>query len=76
MSLETLGVIWHLDHKIPLGLFDLTDLTQQLEAVHFTNLQPLLTQDHIEKTKLDNRIIRTHLLLKGKSCPCPKCSAI
>lgn len=32
---------WHLDHKRPLKLFDLTDHAQALAACHYTNIQPL-----------------------------------
>ncbi len=40
---------WHLDHVIPLSSFDLTDRTQFLKACHYTNLQPLWSNDNIKK---------------------------
>lgn len=33
--------LWHVDHLRPLSSFDLTNPAQQLEASHYTNLQPL-----------------------------------
>lgn len=40
---------WHLDHEIPLSLFDLTDREQFLRACHYTNLQPLWALENIKK---------------------------
>lgn len=45
---------WHIDHKIPLSFFDLTDRTQLLQAVHYSNLQPLWA---IENLKKSNKIL-------------------
>ena len=44
---------WHLDHKVPLSAFDLTDPEQMKEACHHSNLQPLWWFDNLEKS---NRI--------------------
>ena len=41
---------WHLDHKIPLAFFDLTDREQLLHAVHYTNLQPMWAKENIRKS--------------------------
>ena len=43
---------WHLDHKIPLAKFDLTDRQQFLIANHYTNLQPMLGTDNMKKSAL------------------------
>ena len=45
---------WHIDHVIPLTYFDLTDHEQFLQAVHYTNLQPLWAVDNIRK---NNKVV-------------------
>lgn len=40
---------WHIDHKIALANFDLTDRKQFCKAVHFTNLQPLWAKENQSK---------------------------
>lgn len=40
---------WHIDHKIPLAFFDLTDREQLLKAVHYSNLQPLWMKENFKK---------------------------
>lgn len=40
---------WHFDHILPLSRFDLTDREQLLQAVHYTNIQPLWAKDNIRK---------------------------
>ncbi len=40
---------WHIDHIIPLSIFDLTDRKQFLESCHYTNLQPLWAGENMSK---------------------------
>ena len=46
------GMTWnniHIDHKRPLASFDLTKITEQQQAFHYTNLQPLFAQENLIK---------------------------
>lgn len=51
------GIVWEIDHIIPLSAFDLTRKDQQMIATHFTNLRPLCK---IENRKKSDRITTTH----------------
>ena len=46
---------WHLDHKIPLAFFDLTNKEQLKQACHYTNLQPLWAIENLRKS---NKVIK------------------
>ena len=41
---------WNIDHKIPLAFFDLTIREQLLQAVHYTNLQPMWAKENLKKS--------------------------
>ena len=41
---------WQLDHIIPIGSFDFTIEENFTRAFHYTNTQPLMSSDHLEKS--------------------------
>ena len=50
MSWENHGIIWEIDHIKPCASFDLTDLEQQKQCFHYTNLQPLFKTTEIAES--------------------------
>jgi hypothetical protein len=44
---------WQIDHIVPLCSFDLEKREEFLKASHYTNLQPLWHEEHLNKTALD-----------------------
>jgi hypothetical protein len=50
MTWENHGEIWEIDHTKPCASFDLTDIEQQKECFHYTNLQPLFKTTEIAES--------------------------
>ena len=49
---------WHIDHIIPCSAFDLSDIKQQKECFHYSNLQPLWCYENLEKhDKIDYKVV-------------------
>ena len=40
---------WHIDHRKPCAVFDLTDSDEQKKCFHYTNLQPMWADENIAK---------------------------
>jgi len=50
MTWENYGMYWHVDHIIPVALFDQSDAEQRRRCWHWTNLQPLEAKANLEKS--------------------------
>lgn len=50
MTWGNCGPVWHIDHIRPCSNFDLTDLEQQHQCFHWTNLQPLFAGENLQKS--------------------------
>jgi hypothetical protein len=51
MSWDNHGIVWEVDHIKPISSFKLSDLEQQKQCFHYTNLQPLIKDKN--RTKLN-----------------------
>jgi hypothetical protein len=51
---------WHIDHKIALCYFDLSDKEQFLEACNYKNLQPIWAKDHYKKSAKERGGAKSH----------------
>ena len=49
MSWDNYGTVWHVDHKKPLSLFDLSIEDNRVIAFHYTNTQPMFAKENIAK---------------------------
>jgi len=49
MTWQNWGKIWHIDHILPMAVFDLSDPAQLKIVCHYTNLQPLFRTDNLKK---------------------------
>jgi len=58
MSWSNWSSVWELDHVIPIGAADLTIRSEFLIVAHYTNLQPLLIDEHRRKSREDLKLIR------------------
>lgn len=50
MLWENHGIYWEVDHIIPCDKFDLTDVEQQKQCFHHSNLQPLIKTENRQKS--------------------------
>jgi hypothetical protein len=51
---ENYGRVWEVDHILPCALFDLSRPDHQARCFHFSNLQPLLSEDNRRKSTRTN----------------------
>jgi hypothetical protein len=57
MTWDNFGTYWHIDHILPVSKFDFNDENNLHICFHWTNLQPLIIEENLEKT---NRIEHHH----------------
>ncbi len=56
MTRENYGEVWEVDHIRPFASFDLEDREQLLQAVHYSNLQPMFKKENRSKGSLYNGV--------------------
>jgi hypothetical protein len=61
MSWSNYGVIWHIDHVIPIDFFDLTKSDECKKAFNWINTRAMLIPENLKKkNKIDRNIIIDH----------------
>jgi len=61
-TMENRGTVWHIDHVIPLSLFNLDDPAQQLIAFNWRNTAPLLARENLAKNnRINSSQVEQHL---------------
>lgn len=50
MSWSNYGSLWHIDHKKPISLFDLSNELERAHAFHYSNTQPMLAHENLKKS--------------------------
>jgi hypothetical protein len=50
MNWNNHGELWEIDHIIPCSVFDLTNIEQQKQCFHYTNLQPLFKTNELAES--------------------------
>lgn len=50
MNWDNIGVVWHIDHILPISKFNLRDSTEINICFNWTNLQPLYATENISKS--------------------------
>ena len=55
MTWDNHGTVWHIDHKKPCALFDLSKPDEQAACFHFTNQQPLPALENLKKSDMGAR---------------------
>jgi hypothetical protein len=60
MTWDNHGTAWHVDHVVPVAVFDLTTEEGQRAAFHYTNCQPLWAKDNLSKGSLHEGVRHQH----------------
>jgi hypothetical protein len=60
MNWDNQGDYWHIDHIKPCALFDFSNIDDQKECFHWTNLQPLFKTDNLMKSDTYNDSIKNN----------------